>query len=651
MLRLGKFSRTGPGLNSWPVLSCFALGVLLPSAALLWFMSKAIQNERVAVSQRLHEGYRSQIPFLQQELAHFWLNLSNRAVALQAEHANSSPAVLFHAALETKLAQSALVLSKENQIVYPNSPTPVSLPITTSPEWMAAARLEETDAAAAARAYASIANRRPNPVERAPALLAQARSLQRAAQPESAIRILRQLTEPEFQDCVDPSGRLISPNADLALLELSRASSPEFAEISTRLAARLNSYSHPDLSSSQRRFLMAELRRLNPSLELPALDAEQLSAEYLAAHPSGKPLQSTAEIFAFRAANLLLLFHRPALQGQIASELQTRLPPGLQLALVSPGEEALPGAIATARAGPEMPGWKIALHVADSTALQTLTSDQISSYLWTGILVLAAMGIITVISARLLTRQIRVARLKNDLVANVTHELKTPLASIRLLVDTLLHQSNPDPKTTREYLELISRENSRLTRVVENFLAFSRMERNKHSFDFHELDPAAIARSAADALQEKFAAASSCQFRLELAPDLPHIRGDADSLVTALINLLENAFKYSGDNQHITLRAAARDSTVLFEVTDQGMGIPAADLQKIFRRFYQVDPSLSRRGSGCGLGLSIVDFIVRSHGGTIQVESEPGRGSTFRILLPALVPSAPERDLKEAACA
>ena len=646
MLRIGKFSRTGPGLSSWPVLTCFALGLLLPSAALLWFMGKAIANERLAMTQRLLEGYRAQVPFLQQELGHFWLNLSNRAVGLEAAH----PSALFDRVQGAGLADGALVLSADRKVIYPNSPIPKLPPVAKTQAWRDAAGLEErANSSAAAEAYGQLAELHLKPDDRAPALLAQARCLQQAGQIQAAVEILRRLTDPQFKDCVDPHGRLIAPNAQLALLELTAPATPGFNETAAALGSRLNSYEEPSLSSSQRRFLISELQRLQPGLSFPRLPAEEFSASFLDAYRAGEPLPPASDTAAFRLQELFLLFRAETLRERIISELQPRLPGDLQFTLTKPGEEPPAEAIATAPAGVELPGWKFALLVKNPETLQALTNEQVTSYLWTAVLVLTAVGIITVISARLLTRQMRVARLKNDLVANVTHELKTPLASIRLLVDTLLYRSDPDPRITREYLELISRENSRLTRLVENFLAFSRMERNKHSFEFKEVDPTAVAQAAANAMHEKFTSAG-CSLDFQVQPDLPRIRGDADSLVTALINLLDNACKYGGENKQVSLRVQARDDAVLFEVQDHGAGIPPGEQEKIFRRFYQVNHSPSIGASGCGLGLSIVQFIVRSHNGSVAVESEPGRGSTFRVFLPAPVP-APHTIETEAACA
>jgi signal transduction histidine kinase len=238
------------------------------------------------------------------------------------------------------------------------------------------------------------------------------------------------------------------------------------------------------------------------------------------------------------------------------------------------------------------------------------------------------------LAVRLLRRQTTLARLKNDLAATVSHELKTPLASMRVLVDTLLSSEKLNEQTTREYLQLIAQENERLSRLIQNFLTFSRMERKKHTFLLSPLPASEIIDAAVDAVRERFQA-PGCSFEAQVDPDLPIVMCDRDALAAALINLLDNAWKYSGDIKHIVLRARSESGKVIFSVQDNGIGIARSDSKRIFQSFYQIDQRLSRAESGCGLGLSIVQFITTAHDGDVSVESEPGRGSTFTICLPA----------------
>lgn len=143
-----------------------------------------------------------------------------------------------------------------------------------------------------------------------------------------------------------------------------------------------------------------------------------------------------------------------------------------------------------------------------------------------------------------------------------------------------------------------------------------------------------IAEEAAATVRERFSA-PGCQFDLRITADLPPVVADADAMVTALLNLLDNAHKYSGEPKQIALAAAAENGSVFFTVKDNGIGLSPRETKRIFRRFYQVNQASSPATGGCGIGLSIVQFVVTAHHGTVRVESEPDRGSTFILTLPA----------------
>ena len=209
---------------------------------------------------------------------------------------------------------------------------------------------------------------------------------------------------------------------------------------------------------------------------------------------------------------------------------------------------------------------------------------------------------------------------------------------MRLLVDTLLDSDKLDPKRAREYLQLIAKENVRLSRLIDNFLTFSRMDRNKEKFNRAHVDASQIAASAAEAVTDRFNAAG-CKFDVTVDSNLPQVDADPDALITVLLNLLDNAFNYTNQDKHIVLRAFADDGHVCFGVQDNGIGLSRRAAQKVFERFYRVDDELSRSAEGSGLGLSIVRFIVNAHAGTVTVRSAPGEGSTFTVRLPALTPA------------
>jgi signal transduction histidine kinase len=395
------------------------------------------------------------------------------------------------------------------------------------------------------------------------------------------------------------------------------------------------------LAASQRRFLMQELQRLSPGMAFATLAAEEL-----AAHACENPAALTRDAklgpgpvpgtwqWAIGDRRVVALIQPDKLRTRLEASLAAgELPEGAAVALLPPGADH-DAALVLLAAGPGLPGWRLALSLKDQRFFETTTAHRTNFYLWTGILVLAAMGVLTLLAVRLLRRQVTLARLKNDLAATVSHELKTPLASMRVLVDTLLAGDRFDPRKTREYLQLIAEENERLGRLIQNFLTFSRMERHKHTFHFTPMPVLPIVEAAVKSVRGRFDA-PGCQLEVRIEGDLPEVTADPDALVTALINLLENSHKYSEEIKHVVLRLSAVDGKVLISVKDNGIGIAPRERKRIFHPFYQVDQRLSRKGSGCGLGLSIVQFIVTAHHGSVSVESQPGCGSTFTLSLPA----------------
>jgi signal transduction histidine kinase len=437
------------------------------------------------------------------------------------------------------------------------------------------------------------------------------------------------------------------PNADLLALELAGEIDPEAAPaIRHRLETRLRDYVHVAMPSVQRLFLGRTLQRLDPAATAPRwLDAESLAAEYLAqpdfAARSPELRPTTIEGVWQHASpdGRVILLHRAKhlpMRLLVATE-KTGLPAGQRVDFVPPGREPA-GALVSMPAGDAFPGWRIVLTPQDPAFFDTAASDRAASYAWIVGLVVVTIVVFAVLAWSLVRRQVALTQLRNDLVANVTHELKTPLASMRLLVDTLLDSPQLNEQTTRDYLQLIAAENLRLSRLIGNFLTFSRIERNKYQFDFAEVPAAAIAEQAATAVRDRLQA-PDCRFEVRTPADLPAVSADSDALVTALVNLLDNAWKYSGEHKEIELSAQASNGHVRFAVRDNGLGLSPRDRKRIFGRFQQAHHQRSTGGGGVGLGLSIVQFIVDAHRGTITVDSEPGRGSTFTITLPAVPPS------------
>lgn len=440
-------------------------------------------------------------------------------------------------------------------------------------------------------------------------------------------------------------GRSVAANAELLELErLIDKTDPRFKQIAGQLGGRVNDYTTDALPSAQRRFLMHELQRLDPDMKFPTLAAEELASRYLETDPvfpTNTTVRATELHGVWSAASpsrgTLALFTTVGLRAKLREAIRdSSFPKGVSLAVVAPGEEVMTEAtLVTASLEPELPAWRLALSLDDRALFDTETAKRVKLLVYVAGLVIAVMSALSLLIARSFGRQVALARLKNDLVANVSHELKTPLTAMRALVDTLLDAEQFNEKTTREYLQLLAVENARLSRLIENFLTFSRLERNKFRFQFANIQPQQIVEGAVAAMGER-----SARIETRTAENVPPIRGDADALVTALLNLLDNAWKYSGEEKHIVVRTEVRNENVCFDVEDNGIGLSPHETKRVFRRFYQTDQRLARVAGGCGLGLSIVQSIVEAHHGSVRVETQPGHGSTFTIEIPALAEGA-----------
>jgi signal transduction histidine kinase len=397
------------------------------------------------------------------------------------------------------------------------------------------------------------------------------------------------------------------------------------------------------MPATERLAFMTRLRQVSPNVSLPTEAALRLSLDMLdAERPVAVPdvVRQTAlpDVWALTSDDqrVIALYRIGRLEGMMHDFLHQVAPSGIAFLAVPPDMRADQEAIA---AGSWLPGWQLSFMPLESSAFEEEDRQHRALYVSVALAGIGVIAMIGIAAAGSLRRHLRLARLKTDLVAAASHELRSPLASMRVLVDGLLADDPLDPKKTREYLEMLAVENARLSRLIENFLTFSLLERNRHRFVFAPAEPAAIVAAAVAAVRDRVP--HGCDLRVEVPATLPLVMADSDALRTALINLLENALKYTPANKRIVIRAdEGGDRSVIFVVEDNGIGIPVGEQRRIFRRFYRVDQRLSRETGGVGLGLSIVDLIVRGHHGTVTVRSTPGAGSTFTVRVPG---AAPER--------
>jgi signal transduction histidine kinase len=630
-----KGMKTGTGYftSEWPVLLLLA-AVLLPTAGVLWLMNQAIGNQRLLVHEKLGDAYRSQLSLARDRLDAEW------AATSYGLDASGDGGAAFFRIVTSGLADSAIILDASGAPVYPMQLRAPSIDATLSdPAWINARKLEDRDPAAAAYAYSRLAQAQGDPAGAARAWQAAARCLVQSGHGEAAAElVLSHLTK----RATDLQGRLIPADALLMALHFLKPGDARIISTGRRLHDLLIDYSNPGMPSAQRKFIINEMRSMNLPPELlsfPTLEAEQLAEQFLEAEPKFRlepPLRQSAlpDVWKLGSAKgrVIALFRTGKVQAMSRAALSKALSSDVHVEALAPNTKTTAsGATQSTPAGERTPGWQLVLSPQGRDPFEELAARQMTLYIWIGSLMLAAVGVLAALATHFIRRSVRLAGMKADLVAAVSHELKTPLSSMQLLVDTLLEDPVLDPHKTREYLELIARENSRLSLLIANFLAFSRIERNRYTFEFAPARVEEIVQAAIEAAGERFRE-PGCELSVQVAQDIPRVHADLSALVTTLVNLLDNAYKYTPVPKRITLRAFAASRGVCFEVCDNGIGIEPREMKKIFLKFYQADRRLARAGGGgCGLGLSIVRFLVEAHGGTVRVSSEPGKGSTFTV--------------------
>jgi signal transduction histidine kinase len=259
----------------------------------------------------------------------------------------------------------------------------------------------------------------------------------------------------------------------------------------------------------------------------------------------------------------------------------------------------------------------------------------------TAYIILGALSLLMggglLLAYRNVARELALAKLKSDFVSNVSHELRTPLALIRLYAETLELGRISNPGKRQEYYEIIRKESERLTSLINNILDFSRIESGKKEYNFRETDVADLVRDTLESYRFDIEQ-NGFQFEQKIDGDLPPVWVDREAIARSLLNLVNNAVKYSATEKYLGVNLYRHNGGVNLEVVDHGIGIPAKEQPKIFEKFYRVCDPLVHNTKGSGLGLSLVRHIVQAHGGEVVVESEPGHGSKFIITLPVQAP-------------
>jgi signal transduction histidine kinase len=655
--------------NQLQWVALLAVAVVLPTVTLLWFMSRVVANERLVVRQKLAALYQDKLADATAKTESLY---AARLASLDKIKPVTNPYSLFRRLVLEENFQGVVVWDADGSAVYPQS-ADVAGNDAPSDSPLADARQQEfarQQYSEAAQLYGSLSTHSDPRVALA-AMIGKSRCLSKLGRLEESIDECQKAAFAALPDREDPALRLAVENARLLLLSVLNRSgqSPLHSEILHRTVNALsNDLYNPAgdralLPANQNLFIakkvLEALQSSNLAEDAKATDklkklaaAEELS---IAAAETIRPFSSQFDgffqtdldqqrVYGLRhrtqSSTLLVLLSETGIASAFSGYQDTFTGSESAYRILDAAGNFVAGtprpagkSFTAAPLSAAFPGWKVELYFEGGDVFEKAARRQIAVYMWTGVLVIVLILMAGGFATRAVGKQIRLSRLKNDFIATVSHELKTPLASMRVLVDTLLEGNVRDEAQAKEYLRLTAKENERLSRMIDNFLTFSRMERNKMAFTLADVRAAAIANDAIESVKTKFVA-HNCHFAINVAEPLPEIQADHDAMVTVLVNLLDNACKYTAEDKEIAVKVFPDDGFVCFAVSDNGIGLTRKHIRRIFDRFYQVDSSLARKAEGCGLGLSIVKFIVDAHKGKIAVESKPGKGSTFTVRLP-----------------
>jgi len=384
----------------------------------------------------------------------------------------------------------------------------------------------------------------------------------------------------------EPLSRLIAGAQDLAIGRAARVEVPEEDELAA-LAVALNRLAAT--AEEQFEAVSKERDRLQEILA-------GMSEGVLVVGPEGRALLINPAFYRlfdlagdFTGRPVLEITRHPGLARLVEDTLRLREPQSVQIELTSPERRTL-------------------------------------------LLASAALSKGAVVAARDTTELTRVADMRRDFVANVSHELKTPLAAIRGYAETLRDGALEESATARRFTERILNQTQRLQALLDDLLTLSRLEGVASALELEPVDLHDLVRRAVE-LVSATAREKRVEIEVEESP-VPPLLGNAGELERLLLNLLGNAIKYNRADGKVLLRLSRSDGEAVLEVSDTGIGIPPESLLRIFERFYRVDKGRAREEGGTGLGLAIVKHVAQAHGGNVEVESRLGQGSTFRVRLP-----------------
>ncbi|MCH7558045.1 MAG: hypothetical protein IIB56_11380 [Planctomycetes bacterium] len=279
------------------------------------------------------------------------------------------------------------------------------------------------------------------------------------------------------------------------------------------------------------------------------------------------------------------------------------------------------------------PPWSLELYQQDPRLFETLLTSRRGIYLYMFVLLAGILIFGLTLTIRIVTHELELGKMKSDFVSTISHEFKSPLTSIRQLSEMLQAGRVPSEERRQRYYNVLLEQSERLSLLIDNILDFAKMEEGKKEFEFEMVDMGPLLEELVSTIQQQVRH-EGFTVQAEIDKPLPSIQVDRAAITQAITNLIDNAIKYSAGAKKVFVRGFTENQYLIIAVQDFGLGIEPEEIDKVFERFYRGGDELTRTVKGSGLGLTLVKQIVQAHHGSVHVESEPGRGSTFSIRLP-----------------
>jgi signal transduction histidine kinase len=646
----------------------FGMTMVLPAILLAYFGVASIEVEE--------QGVLAEVDAEARDTANsFWAALDRRFTNFEArvhDRLESGRSPLEGRGELDPYLLFALRFSEEGELVAPFvlDPTVASpaVQLLFEPAYQSAVAAEDAgDLAAAARLYAEAGRAVGTPAALGRARFDRARLLAAGGNPQGLLDL--QAVADEFGPLRDPWGMRLGDLARLRRAELLLQRDPEAGALALRglveellstpwvlhegAESAITTRAISTLESTPQREWASGARARASERHAMLFWATELWTELTAQVNGPGPLRTSPGSLQWRQGEralwvttwwdnsyLVFALDLEAIVGGLKAEARANTgAKGTIHAWVAPRTEAVPpSALAVKNLSPYLGDWSLVVAPRDIDALRAASAARRNKRVAVIGIALSMIVLGAVLTIRLIKRELDVARMKTDFAASVSHELRSPITQIRLKGESLLlGLTDTDEEREMAYQDIV-RESERLSRLVDNVLDFSAIERGAKRYTLRPGDLVETVYRAIDSISSAQEVIDK-ELDVDLPPDLPEVAHDADAVAQCVINLVSNAAKYSSPGGWIGVRGRVVEGGVEITVSDKGIGIAAHDLKQLFEPFFRSRDALARRRKGTGIGLTITRYIMVAHGGDVFVQSKPGQGSTFTLRFP---PGPPE---------